>query len=222
MSDGDGDRPQKRCAIYARVSTSDQNPTMQLDELRQLAAQRGWNILAAYVEHDSGSKEKRPKLDELMAHVRRGGIDVVLVWRFDRFARSVRHLVLALDEFRSLSVDFVSTRDGIDTSTAAGRFTFHVIAAVAEFEREIIRERTRAGVAAARRRGKRLGRPRAERRLAGHKGPRLDLDGARALIATGASLRAASRQLGVAEATLRRAMARAASESLPMSSNETA
>ncbi len=131
------DKP-KRCALYARVSTSrDQSPALQLDELRHLAAQRGWELVGEYVDVGvSGAKDRRPQLDRMMAEVLRGRIDVVAVWRFDRFARSVRHLVLALDDFRARGVDFVSASDGIDTSTPAGRFTFHVIAGVAELERE--------------------------------------------------------------------------------------
>lgn len=184
----------KRIAIYARVSTSrDQNPEMQVHALRQLAGQRGWQVVAEYVDVGvSGSKDKRPELDKLMKHIHRGGIDTVVVWRFDRFARSVRHLVLALEEFRGCGVDFVSMEDAIDTSTPAGRFTFHVIAAVAELERELIRERTRCGVAAARRRGARLGRPRV----------RVDLDQLFELRGQGMSVReiAAAVKVGVGTA----------------------
>jgi DNA invertase Pin-like site-specific DNA recombinase len=206
----------KRAVLYARVSTAEQSPAMQLDELRELALRRGWTIVAEYTDHgESGAKDRRPELDKLMTHVRRGGVDVVACWKFDRLARSVRHLVLALDEFRALSVDFVSVRDAIDTSTPQGRFTFTIIAAVAELERELIRERTIAGVARARRQGKRLGRPRAERRHGDQKGSKLDLDAARAILATGESRREVARRLGVPEATLRRALARAAASESP-------
>ena len=187
----------KRCAIYARVSTADQNPDMQMAELRAMAAQRKWDVIGEYVDHGiSGTKVRRPELDRLQADVSRGKVDVVVVWKFDRFARSVRQLVLALEDFRTREVDFVSLRDGIDTSTPSGRFTFHVIAAVAELERELIRERTIAGVAAARKRGARLGRPRRS----------LDVDGAVILQAQGQSLRQIARQLGVGVATLVRRM----------------
>lgn len=191
------DKP-KRCALYARVSTSrDQSPALQLDELRHLAAQRGWELVGEYVDVGvSGAKDRRPQLDRMMAEVLRGRIDVVAVWRFDRFARSVRHLVLALDDFRARGVDFVSASDGIDTSTPAGRFTFHVIAGVAELERGIIRERTRAGLDAARRRGAKIGRPRV----------RVDVDRALALRATGLSLRKVASVLKVGVATLARAL----------------
>jgi DNA invertase Pin-like site-specific DNA recombinase len=205
-----------RCALYARVSTSEQNAGMQLDELREWAARRDWTIVAEHVDEGvSGSKDRRPELDKLMAHVRRGGIDAVAVWKFDRFARSVTHLVSALDEFRALSVDFVSVRDAVDTSTPVGRFTFTIIGAVAEFERELIRERVRSGLARAKRRGKRVGRPRAERRHADQQGPRLDLEAAERLISGGTSVRGAARELGTSEATLRRALARAGASKTP-------
>jgi DNA invertase Pin-like site-specific DNA recombinase len=187
----------KLVAVYARVSTSDQNPGLQVEELRRVCAQRGWQIVGEYVDSGySGSKDRRPELDRLMSDVLRGKIGVVLVWRFDRFARSVRHLVTALEDFRARSVDFISVLDGIDTASSAGRFTFHVIAAVAELERELIAERTRAGIAAARRRGAHVGRPRAK----------IDIVRARALMASGQSFRQAARTLGIGTATLFRAL----------------
>jgi DNA invertase Pin-like site-specific DNA recombinase len=200
----------KRCAIYARVSTSDQDPTMQLDELRAYAERRGWSIVGEFVDKgESGAKDRRPQLDDLMARLRRGGVDVVAVWKFSRFARSVRHLVTALDEFKALGVDFVSISEGIDTTTPIGKMTFTIIAAIDEFFLDTLKENTKAGLAAARRRGRRLGRVPADRRLPGtHKGKRLDVDRARELIAEGASVRAAARELEASEATLRRALAR--------------
>ncbi|MGO9833972.1 MAG: recombinase family protein [Polyangiaceae bacterium] len=202
----------KRIALYARVSGDDQNPQLQLDELRACAARRnGWTMVGEYVDRgEKGWKDKRPQLDEMLARVRRGGIDVVLVWKFSRFARSVRHLVTALDEFKALGVDFVSITEGIDTTSAVGKLTFHIIAAIDEFFLDTLRENTRAGLAAARRRGKRLGRPRAERRHADQKGVRLDVDAALALLATGVSRREVARRLKVPEATLRRALGRTA------------
>jgi DNA invertase Pin-like site-specific DNA recombinase len=183
----------KRAALYCRVSTSDQSTALQLDGLRELAARRGWEIQGEYVDHGiSGSKDRRPELDKLMATVAKGKVDIVVCWRFDRFARSVRHLVTALDTFRAVGVDFASMEDSIDTSTPAGRFTFHVIAAVAELERELIRERTRAGVQAARRRGARLGRPRVV----------VDVARARVLRGQGCSLRGIAQQLGVGLGTI--------------------
>lgn len=198
-----GSTPQRprRVALYARNSVArDAHPAAQLDALRQLAAQRGWMIVGEYVDVGvSGSKDRRPELDKLMAHVHKGGVDVVGVFRFDRFARSVRHLVIALDDFRSRGVDFISVNDSIDTSTATGRFTFSIIAAVAELERELIRERTRCGLAAARKRGAVLGRPRVH----------VDLERARQLLAEGSSVRAAARTMQIGAATLSRALSAA-------------
>ena len=149
----------KRVALYARVSTADQSLDPQLDELRRLADHRGWQVIGEFVDLGiSGTKDRRPALDEMIKATHQGRVDVVAVVAFDRFARSVRHLVLALEDFRSRNVDFVSSRDAIDTTSVAGRFTFHVIAAVAEMERELIRQRTMAGLASARRKGRLLGR----------------------------------------------------------------
>jgi DNA invertase Pin-like site-specific DNA recombinase len=189
--------PTKHVALYARTSTHDQNPGMQVDELRRVAGQRGWQVVGEYVDAGhSGAKDRRPELDRMMSDVQRGKIDMVLVWKFDRFARSVRHLVSALDDFRARNVDFASLHDGIDTSTPVGRFTFHVVSAVAELEREMIRERTRCGIAAARRRGSRIGRPQA----------RVDVLRAKTLLAGGQSLRQVARLLGIGASTLHRAM----------------
>jgi DNA invertase Pin-like site-specific DNA recombinase len=186
-----------RAALYARVSTSDQNSRMQLDELRQVAQQRGWHIVGEYVDTGiSGVQERRPQLDKLIQLAHGGKIDIVATWRFDRFARSTRHLLTALEDFRVRNVDFVSLRDAVDTSTPTGRFTFAVIAAVAELERELIRERTRAGIEAARRRGRHPGRPPVK----------FDLDRARELQAGGMSIRAISKALGVAAATVHRGL----------------
>ena len=196
-----------RVALYARVSTvRDQSPALQLDELRELAERRGWRVAGEFVDLGiSGAKDRRPQLDAMMHEVRRGRVDVVAVWRFDRFARSVRHLVIALDDFRARGVDFVSVSDGIDTATPAGRFTFHVIAAVAELERELIRERTRAGIEAARRRGAKVGRPVV----------RVDLDRVNVLRAECPSLREVARRLGVSWGTLRRRLAEAGPQPSP-------
>jgi DNA invertase Pin-like site-specific DNA recombinase len=143
-----------RSRLYCRVSTTDQNVDMQLAALREYAERRGWQLAAEYVDHGvSGSREKRPALDKLMADARRRAMDAVVVFRFDRFARSVSHLARALDEFRALGIEFVSLHEAIDTSTPMGRAMFHIAGAFAELEREIIRERVKAGLANAKRRG---------------------------------------------------------------------
>jgi DNA invertase Pin-like site-specific DNA recombinase len=184
-----------RTALYARVSTANgQSPEMQLRELREYVARRGWEIAAEYVDVGiSGTREKRPQLDKLLADAHRRRFDAVVVWRYDRFARSLRQLVNALEEFRALGIDFVSLREGVDTSTPNGRLVFGIFASIAEFERELIRDRVRAGLRNARAKGKRLGRP------------RLEVDGARvaALRRGGASWRAIAARLGVARGTVR-------------------
>lgn len=170
---------------------------MQVEELRAIALQRGWNVVGEYVDQAvSGSKDRRPELDRMMAEIHKGRVDAVAVWKLDRFSRSLRHLITALDEFRVRGVDFISLHDSIDTSTPTGRFTFSVIAAVAELERDTIRERTRAGIAAAKRRGVRVGRPRVD----------VDVDAARRLLATGGSVRSVARTLKVGASTLARAL----------------
>ena len=195
-----------RAALYARVSRADQDVDLQIRELRRLADDRNWSVVGEFVDRGvSGAMDRRPQLDALVSRIARGGVDVVAVWKFDRFARSVRHLVCALDDFRARRIDFFSARDGIDTSTPAGRFTFAVIAAVAELERELIRERTIAGLDVARERGRHFGRPRRG----------FDVNTARVLLASGLSQRDAARQLGIGATTLRRALANTA-ESLPI------
>lgn len=202
----DGRNEPKRVALYARVSTRDQNPGMQIEELRRLSLQRGWEVVGEYVDHGvSGAKVKRPELDRLMLDVHRGRVQVVACYRFDRFARSVKHLVTALDEFRVRNVDFISVHDGIDTSTPAGRFTFHVIAAVAELEREITRERVKSGLESARRRGEKLGRPRV----------RVDITRALAMRAAGRSYKQIATTLKVGVATVHRAIKEARERGIP-------
>jgi DNA invertase Pin-like site-specific DNA recombinase len=150
----------KRVAIYARVSTADQSTDMQLAELRDYVARSKWAAHHEYIDHGiSGTKASRPELDKLMADARRRKFDVCAVWRFDRFARSTSHLLAALEEFRTLGIDFVSLHEALDTSTPMGKAMFTIVSAIAELERGIIVERVRAGVARARAKGKRLGRP---------------------------------------------------------------
>jgi DNA invertase Pin-like site-specific DNA recombinase len=150
-----------KVALYARVSTQDQDPEVQLTPLRAHAAQRGWQVVDEFVDRGvSGATERRPALDRLMKAAWTGQFQVVLVWRFDRFARSVKHLVTALETFRSLHVGFVSLQDQLDTSTPIGQAMFAIIGAMAQLERDIIRERVKAGLERAKARGVRLGRPR--------------------------------------------------------------
>lgn len=152
-----------RVAIYARVSTANngQDPTMQTRELREYAERRGWQLTGEYVDIGiSGTKEKRPELDRLMADAHRRRFDAVAVWKFDRFARSVSHLLRALENFQALGIHFVSLSESMDTSTPAGKMVFTVLGAVAELERSLIVERVKAGLRNARAKGKRLGRPR--------------------------------------------------------------
>jgi DNA invertase Pin-like site-specific DNA recombinase len=137
----------------------DQNPEVQAEPLRVLITQRGWSTYRVYSDRASGAKERRPGLDALMADARRGLFDVVIVWRFDRFARSVKQLVTALEEFRSLGIDFVSHQEALDTSTPMGKAMFTIIAAMAELERAIIRERVVAGLDHAQRNGTKSGKP---------------------------------------------------------------
>jgi len=151
-----------RAAIYARVSTigQGQSPEMQLRELHEYCELRGWQIAGEYVDAGvSGAKDSRPELNRLLADAHRRRFDAVVVWKFDRFARSVSHLLRALETFNSLGVAFVSLSEQIDTSTPTGKMIFTVLGAVAELERSLIAERVRAGLRNARAKGKRLGRP---------------------------------------------------------------
>ena len=151
-----------RAAIYARVSTKEQDVTLQLQDLRAYTQRRGWTIAEEYIDiGESGAKSSRPALDRLMADARARRIDGVLVWRFDRFARSTHHLLLALEEFRQLGVEFVSYQEQVDTGSPLGQAMFTIIGALAQFERSLLIERVRAGIRKARADGKRLGRPRA-------------------------------------------------------------
>jgi DNA invertase Pin-like site-specific DNA recombinase len=186
-----------RVAIYARISTANagQSPEMQLRELREHAKRRGWEISCEYVDEAiSGAKDRRPALDRMMADAHRRKFDTVLVWRFDRFARSVTHLLRALDTFRALGMEFVSLCEALDTATPAGRMTFTVLGAVAELERSLIAERVRAGIRNARAKGKRLGRPPAVANV-------LEIAQRRA---AGASWRAIGRDLRLSGETVKR------------------
>jgi DNA invertase Pin-like site-specific DNA recombinase len=182
-----------KVALYCRVSTADQHCGMQLDELREYAVRRGMEVAGEYVDQGvSGSKESRPALNRLMTDARRRKFDCIAVWRFDRFARSTKHLLMALEEFRALGIDFVSYQENIDTSTPLGQAIFTIVAAVATLERDLIRERVRAGLRHAKAKGKRLGRP---KRV-------VDSKRITDLRASGASWRAIANQLGVSVGTI--------------------
>jgi DNA invertase Pin-like site-specific DNA recombinase len=156
---------QKRAALYMRISTKGHGQTTdtQAVALRDYAERRGFEIVGEYSDEGiSGSKDSRPALDRLMKDARARRFDVVIVARFDRFARSVSHLLRALDEFNHLGVDFISLSESIDTSTPVGKMIFTVLGAVAELERSLIKERVHMGISRARKQGKALGRPRVE------------------------------------------------------------
>jgi DNA invertase Pin-like site-specific DNA recombinase len=150
----------KRAGVYARVSTGEQNTEVQERSLREYVNRRGWQLHKIYRDKGiSGTKSSRPALDELMKDCRRRSIDVVVVWKFDRFARSLKTLISALENFRALGIDFVSVTEAVDTSLLAGEMLFQMIGAVAQFERSLIAERVKAGLDHARKNGTVLGRP---------------------------------------------------------------
>ena len=187
-----------RVAIYGRVSTANhgQDVSMQTRELGEFAQTRGWRLVDSYLDIGiSGAKDKRPELDRLMADAHRRKFDVVIVWKFDRFARSVSHLLRALENFNALGIAFVSLSEQMDTTTPAGKMVFTVLGAVAELERSLIVERVKAGLRNARAKGKSLGRP-----------PKpVDATTVARLRKEGRSWRAIASQLGVGLATLHRA-----------------
>jgi DNA invertase Pin-like site-specific DNA recombinase len=154
----------ERVALYARVSAlAGQSPEMQLVELREYAVRRGWQVIEEHVDHGvSGSKESRPALNRLMSDARQRKFNILLVWKIDRFGRSLKHLVNSLAELESVGVAFVSLRDSLDLSSPAGRLMAQLLGAMAEFERSLIQERVRAGIRNARNKGRTLGRPRLE------------------------------------------------------------
>jgi DNA invertase Pin-like site-specific DNA recombinase len=169
---------------------------MQLSELREYGARRGWQIVGEYVDEGvSGSRERRPQLDRLMADAHRRKFDLIAVWKIDRFGRSLKHLVNALADLDSLGVAFVSLRDNIDLSTPSGRLMFQIIGAMAEFEKSLIQERVRAGLRNAVARGVRLGRPRTS----------VDADQIARMRGSGASWREISEQMHIGVGTACRA-----------------
>src|ERR1700726_590145 len=201
-----------RVAIYARVSTVNhgQDVSMQLRELRQFSEARGWEVAGEYIVSGvSGAKDSRPELNQLMADAHKRRFDVVCVWRFGRFARSVSHLLRALETFKALGIDFVSFSEQMDTSTPAGKMVFTVLGAVAELERSLIVERVRAGLRNAKAKGKSLGRP------------RVTVDAARiaALRSQGLSWAKIGGQLGLGEGTVRRTAAASAKNPIKAARN---
>lgn len=190
-----GKRRGTRAALYARVSTNKQEHALQLDALRQVAEQRSWKT-KEFIDLASGSGAKLPKREKLMADARAGKIDIVVTWRFDRFARSTKDLLDALDSFRLWGVEFLSLQEGIDTSTPMGRMVFTIIGALAEFEKNLIRERVVAGLQATKKRGKVLGRPKVA----------VDVQRALRLRAEGRGWRTVAKILNVKPTTLRRAV----------------
>ena len=192
-----------RAAIYARVSTTDQEPENQLQELRRYLDARGWTA-QEFIDHGvSGAVDRRPALDRLVRDARRRRFDVVVCWRLDRLGRNLRHLVTLIDELTALGVGFASLGEGIDTQTPSGRLQLHILAALAEFERERIRGRVLAGLQRAKTQGFSLGRPR--RRI----------DPKRLAKVAGLPEREAARRLGVPRSTLQRWLAQKPAEPRP-------
>jgi len=153
---------QKRAGIYARVSTvgAGQDPSMQIAELKEYCARRGWKVAGLYVDKGiSGATDSRPELNRLMEDAHRRAVDVVVCWKFDRFARSTSHLLRALETFRALGIDFVSVTGQIDTSTPTGKLVFTILGSVGEIERSLSVERVKCGMRNARAEGKVIGRP---------------------------------------------------------------
>jgi len=193
--------PGVRAAIYGRVSTLDQHLENQIGPLRSYVIARGWHALE-FVDHGvSGAKERRPALDALLTAARARKIDVVVCVKLDRLARSVHHLVAMAREFESLRVDLVVIDQAVDTTTPAGKLMFHVLGAVAEFERDLIRDRVIAGIHRARAQGRRLGRPRKHH---------IDVGQAKHLLERGMSMRAAAKAMGLHPMLVKRALAQIA------------
>ena len=186
----------KTAALYARVSTADQSCDVQLTDLRRYAKQR-FDTNREYIDTGiSGAQRHRPSLDALMADARKKRFDVVLVWKFDRFARSLKHLIDSLEDFGALGIDFVSYTEGVDTTTPSGRLLFHMVGAVAQFERDLIAERVRAGIAHAKAIGKRIGRPPAA----------IDVEQVRSLRDQNLSLRKIAKTLNIPVSRVRRGL----------------
>lgn len=187
----------ERAARYIRVSSTEQRPALQADETAEFVERRGWAMVNTFIDQGvSGSKTRRTGLESLMAAAHRREFDILVVWRSDRLFRSLRHMVNAIAEFAALGIQFVSVTEPFDTTTPQGQLLLHMVAAFAEFERGVLRERTRAGIAAARRRGARVGRPRKD----------VDVARVRELRAAGHSVRQIARALNVGATTIHRTL----------------
>ena len=185
----------KRIAIYARVSTDRQSTESQLSTLREYIKKREWNLFKEYIDEGfTGSNTKRPAFNEMMADAKKRRFDVLLVYKLDRLSRSLKDLIITLDDLKSTGIDFVSYDNSLDTTTPTGRLIFHVVGSVAEFEREIIKERVKTGLENARRKGKRLGRPPVSSAL---------VEEAKRLRSQGMPYRKIGLQLGIPESTVR-------------------
>ena len=202
MSNG---KPIQTAAVYARVSTADQRCDLQLRDLREYCERRGWSAVEYVDAGVSGAKASREQLDRMMLDARRGKVDVVVCWRFDRFARSTKHLLEALEEFKSLGIGFISHQEAIDTTSPMGRLLFTIVAAMAEMERSILIERVRAGMATAKAKGVSIGRPKKVFRR----------DVAVQMRVSGKSWRAIAKELGVSFSTIREACLERRVESEP-------
>ena len=187
----------KRVAIYVRVSTKEQSVEMQLNDLERYSKERGLNVFKVYQDDGiSGTKDNRPGLSQLMNDTRKRKFDVVLVWRFDRFARSTKHLVDALYEFRNLGIDFISYQENIDTSSPLGEAIFTIISAMSKLERDIIAERVKGGLRKAKASGKRLGRPESE----------VDTDKVKDYKKQGKSIREIAKEMGIHRSKVERTL----------------
>jgi DNA invertase Pin-like site-specific DNA recombinase len=194
----------KRAAIYVRVSTVEQETDLQEHELKEYCERRGWSWVVYRDKGQSGAKNDRPALTAMMSDLRRRKIDVVVVWALDRLARSLKQLLSIAEECRAVGVDLVSLKQNVDTTLPAGRLTFQVLGAVAEFEREMLRERVKAGMAQARRAGKHIGRP------ARRKFHEADIERMKLLRSQGASVRRLATEFGTTQWMAARLSAQAA------------
>jgi DNA invertase Pin-like site-specific DNA recombinase len=188
----------KTVGIYARVSTDRQTVDMQIHELKEYVKRRGWDFHREFIDQGySGSDTKRPAFQEMMNEAKKRKFDVLLVWKLDRLSRSMKDLVMVLNELGGLGIDFVSYDNNLDTSTPTGKLVFHVIGAVAEFEKDIIRERVKAGLENAKRKGKKLGRPGVGDSV---------IEEAKVLRGEGKSFRTIGKQLGISEGAVRKGL----------------